>query len=102
MVDNCYGEFTGDRAAAGRCGHHRRLAHQNPGSGLAPTSGMCRRADLVENASYKLTAPGIGGDRLYDGSEPPAVSGPVHGAACHHAGHQDRDVLRKGHGKARL
>ncbi len=29
MVDNCYGEFTeGRRADAGRCGHHRRLAHQ--------------------------------------------------------------------------
>lgn len=36
---------------------------KNPGGGLAPTGGyIAGRADLVENASYKLTAPGIGGE----------------------------------------
>ena len=105
MVDNCYGEFT-EEIEPTQVGADIIAGSliKNPGGGLAPTGGyIAGRADLVENASYKLTAPRHRRRmRLYDGSEPPAVSGPVPGAACHHAGHQDRDVLRKGHGKARL
>lgn len=64
LVDNCYGEFTeiieptqvGADMVAGSL-------IKNPGGGLAPTGGyIAGRADLVENASYKLTAPGIGGE----------------------------------------
>lgn len=64
MVDNCYGEFVemieptqvGADLAAGSL-------IKNPGGGLAPTGGyVVGRADLVENAAYKLTAPGIGGE----------------------------------------
>lgn len=64
MVDNCYGEFVeaieptqvGADLVAGSL-------IKNPGGGLAPTGGyIAGRADLVENASYRLTAPGIGGE----------------------------------------
>ncbi len=64
MVDNCYGEFveeqeptqTGADLIAGSL-------IKNPGGGLAPTGGyIAGRRDLVENASYRLTAPGIGGE----------------------------------------
>ncbi len=64
MVDNCYGEFTqeleptqvGADIIAGSL-------IKNPGGGLAPTGGyIAGRKDLVENASYRLTAPGIGGE----------------------------------------
>lgn len=105
MVDNCYGEFTEEiEPTAGRCGHHRRLAHQESGRRSGPDRRLycrpCRsgreRLLQADRTRHRRRM------RLYDGSEPPAVSGPVHGAACHHAGRQDRDVLRKGHGKARL
>ncbi|MNJ41199.1 methionine gamma-lyase [compost metagenome] len=64
FVDNCYGEFTesieptsvGADLIAGSL-------IKNPGGGLAETGGyICGRADLVELASYRLTAPGIGGE----------------------------------------
>ncbi len=64
LVDNCYGEFTetleptvvGADLCAGSL-------IKNPGGGLAPTGGyIVGRADLVENAAYRLTAPGIGGE----------------------------------------
>ncbi len=64
MVDNCYGEFVeeleptqvGADIVAGSL-------IKNPGGGLAPTGGyIAGRKDLVENASYRLTAPGIGGE----------------------------------------
>lgn len=64
MVDNCYGEFVeaieptqvGADLVAGSL-------IKNPGGGLAPTGGyIAGRADLVENAAYRLTAPGIGGE----------------------------------------
>ena len=36
---------------------------KNLGGGFAPTGGyIVGRADLVENASYRLTAPGLGGE----------------------------------------
>lgn len=64
FVDNCYGEFTevmeptqvGADLIAGSL-------IKNPGGGLAETGGyICGRADLVELASYRLTAPGIGSE----------------------------------------
>ncbi len=62
FVDNCYGEFVETRepvevgadVAAGSL-------IKNIGGGLAPTGGyIVGRNDLVELASYRLTAPGMG------------------------------------------
>ena len=64
MVDNCYGEFVEDIEPT-QVGADLIAGSliKNPGGGLAPTGGyIAGRADLVENASYKLTAPGIGGE----------------------------------------
>lgn len=64
MVDNCYGEFveTIEPTQVGADLIAGSLI-KNPGGGLAPTGGyVAGRADLVENAAYKLTAPGIGGE----------------------------------------
>ena len=64
MVDNCYGEFV-DTIEPSDVGADMVVGSliKNPGGGLAPTGGyIAGRADLVENASYKLTAPGIGGE----------------------------------------
>lgn len=64
MVDNCYGEFletkepteVGVDVAAGSL-------IKNPGGGLALTGGyIVGRSDLIENISYKMTSPGIGGE----------------------------------------
>lgn len=64
LVDNCYGEFTEvcepTQAGADLCAGS---LIKNPGGGLAPTGGyIVGRADLVENAAYRMTAPGIGGE----------------------------------------
>ena len=64
MVDNCYGEFVEDIEPT-QVGADLIAGSliKNPGGGLAPTGGyIAGRADLVENASYRLTAPGIGGE----------------------------------------
>ena len=64
MVDNCYGEFV-EELEPTQVGADLIAGSliKNPGGGLAPTGGyIAGRADLVENASYKLTAPGIGGE----------------------------------------
>lgn len=62
VVDNCYGEFverqeplhTGADLIAGSL-------IKNPGGGLAQGGGyLAGRADLIELASYRMTAPGIG------------------------------------------
>ncbi len=62
FVDNCYGEFVEPREpievgadlAAGSL-------IKNIGGGLAPTGGyIVGKSDLVESASYRLTAPGMG------------------------------------------
>lgn len=64
LVDNCYGEFVEELepAMVGAdlvCGS----LIKNPGGGLAPTGGyVAGRADLVERAAARLTAPGVGGD----------------------------------------
>ncbi|MGI6748805.1 MAG: aminotransferase class I/II-fold pyridoxal phosphate-dependent enzyme [Anaerovoracaceae bacterium] len=64
MVDNCYGEFletkepteVGVDVAAGSL-------IKNPGGGFALTGGyIVGRSDLIENISYKMTSPGIGGE----------------------------------------
>ncbi|MDR1130870.1 MAG: methionine gamma-lyase family protein [Oscillospiraceae bacterium] len=63
LVDNCYGEFTEELepTAAGADLIAGSLI-KNPGGGLAPTGGyVAGRADLVERAAMRLTAPGIGG-----------------------------------------
>lgn len=62
FVDNCYGEFidiieptgVGADLIAGSL-------IKNPGGGIAPTGGyIAGKRKYVENASYRLTAPGIG------------------------------------------
>ena len=62
MVDNCYGEFVETiepiEAGADLC---VGSLIKNPGGGLAPLGGyIVGRKDLVELASYRLTAPGLG------------------------------------------
>lgn len=64
LVDNCYGEFTETtepiQAGADLCAGS---LIKNPGGGLAPTGGyIVGRADLIENAACRMTAPGIGGE----------------------------------------
>lgn len=62
FVDNCYGEFcekkepleVGADLIAGSL-------IKNPGAGYAPAGGyLVGRKDLIERASFRLTAPGIG------------------------------------------
>ncbi|MGI6731250.1 MAG: aminotransferase class I/II-fold pyridoxal phosphate-dependent enzyme [Anaerovoracaceae bacterium] len=64
MVDNCYGEFldtkepteVGADVAAGSL-------IKNPGGGIALTGGyIVGREDLIESISYRMTAPGLGGE----------------------------------------
>ena len=63
FVDNCYGEFV-DRMEPTEVLTVDIMAGsliKNPGGGLAPTGGyIAGRSDLVEAASYRLTAPGMG------------------------------------------
>lgn len=64
FVDNCYGEFVEEEepTEAGADIVAGSLI-KNLGGGLAPTGGyIAGRADLVENASWRLTAPGLGGE----------------------------------------
>lgn len=64
MVDNCYGEFTGEHEPT-EFGVDLMAGSliKNPGGGLAPTGGyIVGRKDLVENAAMHLTTPGIGGE----------------------------------------
>lgn len=64
FIDNCYGEFVetlepvevGADIVAGSL-------IKNIGGGLAPTGGyICGKSELVELASYRLTAPGMGNE----------------------------------------
>lgn len=62
FVDNCYGEFvdTEEPTQAGADIMAGSLI-KNPGGGIAPTGGYIAGKDsLVELASYRLTAPGMG------------------------------------------
>ena len=64
FVDNCYGEFveTAEPIEVGADIIAGSLI-KNIGGGLAPTGGyIVGRKDLVELASYRLTAPGMGGE----------------------------------------
>lgn len=64
FVDNCYGEFT-DVLEPTDVGADLMAGSliKNPGGGIAPTGGyIAGRADLVDQASYRMTAPGIGGE----------------------------------------
>jgi cystathionine beta-lyase family protein involved in aluminum resistance len=63
FVDNCYGEFveTQEPTAVGADLMAGSLI-KNPGGTIAPTGGyVAGRADLVNAALCRLTAPGIGG-----------------------------------------
>ena len=62
FVDNCYGEFV-DVLAPTQVGADIMAGSliKNPGGGIAPTGGYIAGKDkLVELASYRLTAPGMG------------------------------------------
>lgn len=62
LVDNCYGEFV-EREEPTHAGADLACGSliKNPGGGLAPTGGyVVGRADLVERAAERLTAPGLG------------------------------------------
>lgn len=64
FVDNCYGEFTEEQEPT-EAGVDLMAGSliKNPGGGLAETGGyICGRAELVELAANRLTAPGIGGE----------------------------------------
>lgn len=64
MVDNCYGEFTGEHEPT-EYGVDLMAGSliKNPGGGLAPTGGyVVGKAELVEKAATRLTTPGIGGE----------------------------------------
>ena len=62
FVDNCYGEFvdTLEPTSVGADIMAGSLI-KNPGGGLAPTGGyIVGKKHLVEQAAYRMTAPGIG------------------------------------------
>ena len=64
FVDNCYGEFVDTRepTEVGADVIAGSLI-KNPGGGITPTGGyIAGKASLVESASYRLTAPGIGAE----------------------------------------
>lgn len=64
MVDNCYGEFV-DYIEPSEVGADLVVGSliKNPGGGLAPVGGyICGKAELIENASIRLTAPGLSKD----------------------------------------
>jgi len=93
MVDNCYGEFVQitepTDAGADLC---VGSLIKNPGGGLAPIGGyIVGKTEYVENAAYRLTAPGLGKEvgatlglnsSLYQGLflAPQVVSGALKGA----------------------
>ena len=62
MVDNCYGEFV-ERKEPIEAGADMIVGSliKNPGGGLAPVGGyIAGKKECVENAAYRLTAPGLG------------------------------------------
>lgn len=62
FIDNCYGEFVEEREPI-EVGADIMAGSliKNPGGGLAPTGGyIVGKEELVELASYRLTAPGMG------------------------------------------
>lgn len=64
FVDNCYGEFI-EKQEPTEVGADLLAGSliKNLGGGLAPTGGyIAGKKNLVELASYRLTAPGLGGE----------------------------------------
>lgn len=64
FVDNCYGEFV-EILEPTQIGADLMAGSliKNPGGSIAPTGGyVAGRADLVEQAAFRLTVPGIGGE----------------------------------------
>ncbi len=64
MVDNCYGEFV-ELQEPSNVGADMVVGSliKNPGGGLAPIGGyICGIKECVENAYYRLTAPGLGSE----------------------------------------
>ena len=64
MVDNCYGEFV-ELTEPSNVGADMVVGSliKNPGGGLAPIGGyICGTKECVENAGYRLTAPGLGSE----------------------------------------
>ena len=62
MVDNCYGEFVEEKEPL-EVGADIIVGSliKNPGGGLAPIGGyIVGKAEMVEKAAYRLTAPGLG------------------------------------------
>lgn len=62
MVDNCYGEFV-EKTEPTDVGADMIVGSliKNPGGGLAPIGGyIVGKKECIENASYRLTAPGLG------------------------------------------
>ena len=62
MVDNCYGDFV-QTVEPSDFGADMVVGSliKNPGGGLAPIGGyICGKKEYVENASYRLTTPGLG------------------------------------------
>lgn len=62
MVDNCYGEFV-ETVEPSDVGADLVVGSliKNPGGGLAPIGGyICGKKEYVDNAAYRLTAPGLG------------------------------------------
>ena len=62
MVDNCYGEFV-TKTEPLELGADMIVGSliKNPGGGLAPIGGyIVGRKDCVDNASFRLSAPGLG------------------------------------------
>ena len=62
MVDNCYGEFV-ETSEPSEVGADLIVGSliKNPGGGLAPVGGyIAGKKEFVENASYRMTTPGLG------------------------------------------
>lgn len=111
MVDNCYGEFV-ELIEPTDVGADLCVGSliKNPGGGLAPTGGyIVGKTEYVENAAYRLTAPGLGKEAgatlginssLYQGlfMAPQVVSGALKGAvyAAKQYEHFGFDVLPNG------
>lgn len=93
MVDNCYGEFV-EVMEPSEVGADLCVGSliKNPGGGLAPIGGyIVGKKEYVENAAYRLTAPGLGKEvgatlgiisSLFQGlfMAPQVVSGALKGA----------------------
>ncbi len=93
MVDNCYGEFV-ETIEPTQVGADLCVGSliKNPGGGLAPIGGyIVGKEEYVENAAFRLTAPGLGKEvgatlgingMLYQGFflAPTVVAGALKGA----------------------